>query len=189
MPTSTRSSEQVGTPPRKPATGPTAARPGFRARRTVVALRDGPARGHSLAVVEGSTPCRVGCWRGRHQPADREVTVSELADDVRKDLDSVIFLRRAQRLDRSRRQGPSPAFSQRPHQQRPAHARSGRRLRDVISIRIRPWEPRDCATSQQPQPLPNPVHHRNPMNPVDPDRGKRPGTSGPRTACWRKATG
>lgn len=52
----------------------------------------GLARGHSLAVVEGSTP--LAEWAAGAAAINLltgEVTTSEIDDDVRKDLDSVIF--------------------------------------------------------------------------------------------------
>ena len=52
----------------------------------------GLARGHSLAVVEGSTP--LAEWAAGAAAINLltgEVTPSEMDDDVRKDLDSVIF--------------------------------------------------------------------------------------------------
>lgn len=52
----------------------------------------GLARGHSLAVVEGSTP--LAEWAAGAAAINLltgQVTTSQVDDDVRKDLDSVIF--------------------------------------------------------------------------------------------------
>ncbi|GCB01757.1 hypothetical protein [Mycolicibacterium sp. NCC-Tsukiji] len=52
----------------------------------------GLARGHSLAVVEGSTPlAEWAAGAAAIKLPTGEVTTSEMDDDVRNDLDSVIF--------------------------------------------------------------------------------------------------
>jgi hypothetical protein len=93
MPISTRSSAPVGTPTpqsrNRPERGPVLAFvPDERSLHFAMDL----ARGYSLAVVEGSTP--LAEWAAGAAALNLltgQITTSQLDDDVRKDLDSVIL--------------------------------------------------------------------------------------------------
>ncbi len=95
------------------------------------------ARGHSLAVVEGSTP--LAEWAAGAAAINLlsgEDTTSEMDDDVRKDLDTVIFYGGRNGWTGADDKAQARRFLSGHVRGGPAHSRSSRRLRPVLAVGV-----------------------------------------------------